>query len=275
MRAHAGQIFRAAFSPKEDSIVTAGDDGVARIWAVPSGKLVSELKGHTHRLLNAEFSPDGRYILTAASPWPVSEEVAAEERRGTITSGPLAGGRELGTPEPDNSVRLWNLTTGEVVAIQPPMETMVGAGFAPSGQFVWVNWNGYAMLYDLKGNRIGNGFTGRLASFSFDGSLFATIEFNSTVRVRRTEDYAIVSVLPGEFAKFSQDGRRILTANPDGSASIWSLDEDRDRDGLRKSTEDRLSISFSRNGAMVATMDYGETTRVWSGDTGTDLTSKS
>ena len=134
------RVARAEFNSTETSVVTAGDDGAARIWSVPTGKLIGELKGHTHRLISAEFSPDSHYVLTAASPVPINAEIELEERR-TVNSDSPAGARGIGTPEPDNSVRIWNLTTGKVVVIRPAASIVIDAGFAPAGNAVWLGIN--------------------------------------------------------------------------------------------------------------------------------------
>ncbi len=264
VRAHLERLTVAgpAFSPDEASIVTAGADGIARIWSIPSGKLVAELKGHTHRLLSAEFSPDGYHVVTAASPFPVNAEVASEERRSA--SGPLTG--------VDNTVRIWDLNnTREMASIHNFV--IERAVFAPGGKVVAVNLSGGTMFYNLAGERIGDGVDGRLASFSFDGSLFATIEGNETVRIRRMADYEAVAVFPGQFGLFSQDRRRLLTASPAGSVFIWNLDQDLGSEGLRQSSKEFLSASFSHNGAMIATIDKDGMAQLWDGNSGAEVTS--
>jgi WD40 repeat protein len=35
------------------------------VWSATDGRLLATLQGHTGRLIDAEFSPDGRYISTS------------------------------------------------------------------------------------------------------------------------------------------------------------------------------------------------------------------
>jgi WD40 repeat protein len=65
LRGHASFIESVVFSPDGQYILSASDDGTARLWDGTTGQETMTL-GHTGKLTNAMFSPDGRYILTAS-----------------------------------------------------------------------------------------------------------------------------------------------------------------------------------------------------------------
>ncbi len=64
LKGHVGWVHSAAFSRDGTRIVTASDDGTARVWEKESGNFV-ELKGHDDAVSFAAFSPDGSHVVTA------------------------------------------------------------------------------------------------------------------------------------------------------------------------------------------------------------------
>ena len=63
---HTGSVVSAAFSPDGTRVVTASDDGTARIWDAASGEELTLLRGHSGWVVSAAFSPDGTRVVTAS-----------------------------------------------------------------------------------------------------------------------------------------------------------------------------------------------------------------
>src|SRR5262249_57242140 len=55
----------ASFSPEGRLVVTASDDGTARVWGADTGAAVTPPLRHGDAVLHAAFSPDGRRIITS------------------------------------------------------------------------------------------------------------------------------------------------------------------------------------------------------------------
>ena len=81
LEGHADKVNWVAFSPDSKRLVSAAggvefidggqkwatsDDNSARVWDLASGRTVAVLKGHSSTVRHAEFSPDGRRVVTSS-----------------------------------------------------------------------------------------------------------------------------------------------------------------------------------------------------------------
>ena len=114
---HREQVNSARFEPKGPLIVTASDDGTARVWE--GDRSVRELR-HAGGVNSAEFSPDGRRIVTAsddqtARVWEVSTgtPLCAPLRHDKRVNSAVfsADGRRIYTASDDGTVRIWDVSS--------------------------------------------------------------------------------------------------------------------------------------------------------------------
>jgi WD40 repeat protein len=115
------------FSPNAKLLATAERDGVARVWEVTTGKMVAELKGHTHHeLYDATFSPDNKSIVTASADGKAMIWEASTGRRIAVLNGHVGAvrnasyspdGKWIVTGSDDRTVRVWEPSSGRQVVI--------------------------------------------------------------------------------------------------------------------------------------------------------------
>jgi WD40 repeat protein/serine/threonine protein kinase/tetratricopeptide (TPR) repeat protein len=88
---HGGQVNHIEFSPDGQTLVTAGEDGTARLWDAVTGKPLGEVMKHPLPVTRALFTPDGGRILTNCSFEPTQAEARVwDASTGRPVSAPLA-----------------------------------------------------------------------------------------------------------------------------------------------------------------------------------------
>jgi WD40 repeat protein len=55
-----------AFSQDQNFLVSGGNDSVLRVWSVESGKCLREFQGHSKEITAAEFSSNGRLVISSS-----------------------------------------------------------------------------------------------------------------------------------------------------------------------------------------------------------------
>ncbi|HRX86392.1 MAG TPA: protein kinase [Phycisphaerae bacterium] len=198
LEGHTAEVRQAAFSPDGARVVTAADDGTARVWEMDTAEAVRVLTVPEGWLHDAVFSPDGARIITAGG-------------------GPT---------------RIWDASTGaELLALGDTAANDSHAEFSPDGtQIVAAGMDGVIRVWNVQtGTRIvslsGHRRGVNHATFSRDGTRVVSSSWDGTARVwnpsaetSAIELHAPPSVL---HATFSPDARRIVTSNWD-SVQLWN-----------------------------------------------------
>lgn len=118
LKGHGGPINRVDVDERSNRILTASDDGTARLWSAADGAPLATLAGHSDWVNEARFDPSGRWIATAsddgtARVWSAETGAEAFVLRGH--AGPVNAlafqpkGDLLATVSDDTTTRVWNL----------------------------------------------------------------------------------------------------------------------------------------------------------------------
>ena len=244
------RVFRAAWSPDDRFVVTSGTTTApARLWDAETGELLRSFGQPPSS--DAAFSPDGRLLASAGSNGIVRVSRVANGR--TVHSleaseaaiGSNAGlggfvssvrfspdGRRLLTAADDGTARIFDVRTGEELAVMPPhAERVTLAVWSPDGQEVATAsedrtarvWNpATRFLLTLRGHTAAV----NAVQFSPDGQFVLTSGEDGLAQVFEAHTGSTLTELRGHqngfvAAAFSPDGRAVLTAGQDGTARLW------------------------------------------------------
>lgn len=286
----------AMFSPDGKRLVTtsAGSDGTAQIWNIEVGQPVGELKGHRGPLYWAEFSLDGKRIVTASADktarlWdaetgqPIGKPLEGHSLD-VLWAGFSPDGKLVATVSKDKTVRLWDAETG--MQVGEPLTGHQGAiwsaAFSPdSKRIVTASEDATAQQWDIQtGKPIGVALKGHKealagAAYSPDGKRIVTASGDNTARVWDAKNgFEISKPLAGhgdivQSAVFSPDGKYILTASDDSTARLWIVDpESNARIVMGDFADDIRAATLSPNGKRIVVIPSGSYPRIWDVETG-------
>jgi WD40 repeat protein/beta-lactamase regulating signal transducer with metallopeptidase domain len=123
--AHTAPAFAVCFSPNAKRIVTASDDGTARIWETATGRVLHQLDHESRWVRTATVSPDGALVATSGLDdkvriWQMETGKPIHALQG---HGLLGGWRALQfSPDgsvlyswgDDNNLRVWDVASGQL-----------------------------------------------------------------------------------------------------------------------------------------------------------------
>ena len=289
MHGHKSFIFSGAFSPDGQRLVTASDDGTARVWRVDGLGQPVVLQGDAGKVLFAAFSPDGRLVITTSSDgtariWPttgVGKATVLRGHTGAVRSARFSrDGSRVITRSDDRTARLWSVDgAGLATARAPDGETTIrDAGFAPDGMLVLGTTGTVAFVWlaDRPGDPIAlRGHTDQISSaaFSADGTRVVSASRDNTVRIWRADGSGDPLVLRGPqrgfgSAMFSADASRVLATGSDGSITAWPA-SGTGPPVVHRSPDDIMSLSLSTDGLRMATVADArnfQIARIWRTD---------
>jgi WD40 repeat protein len=236
-----GPVNTAVFSPDGSRVLTASNDGAARIWPLGERRAVRVLR-HAGPVHTAVFSRDGGLVVTASQ---------------------------------DGTARIWQTRSGRQLRTLPQHGPVTAASFSPDGTLVLTAGGGKARLWQTATGRMLHALRhpGPVlgGSFSRDSRLVVTIGSDrdgSNMRAR------IFDVGSGRLlrelratgvtaATFSPDGLRVVTGSEDHTAAIWRI---RDGKRVRLFAEQQSGVTdalFGPNGRLAVTTSSDGATRVW------------
>ncbi len=281
---HGGEVRSATFSPDGARLLTASEDGVARIWDPGNGALIAELKGHEKGIISAQFNLRGTKIVTAsidhtARIWDTAtgaQLVRISGHGGIVFSAAFSPDEKIvATASADGTARLWDAATGrQLLSLEPHAGTVTGVAFNPNGDRVvtalqdrtarvWDTATG-AQTLELQGH--GNAVRG--VAFSPDGTRIVTASWDHTARVWDARTGAELLRLDGHSdavrsAVFSPDGTRIATASNDGTARVWDARTGATTLQFNGHRAAVVNVAFDKLGERIATASEDGTARVW------------
>jgi WD40 repeat protein len=298
IKAHDGAEFLGLdFSRDGQMIVTAGEDGPARVWDAESGELLLSLEGHDGWATDAAFSPDSAFVATVGSDgqllvWDVNTGEIVVFRTDAAGFGGLRfvtysdDGTKIATySDDDEFIRIWGATTGDNFLSMVDKGGTESIHFRPDGNAILTgNTDGTIAIWDAFGGgeiaslKAHPNFV-RSAAFSPDGSYIVTASDDTTARVFDVETGEEEYTLLGHgnwltSAIFSPDGRLIASTDRDGITKLWDTGASALIPELEHDDNPPIRLAaFTPDGQRLVTAADDAAVNVWDVESGDQLLS--
>ncbi|XP_006017016.2 WD repeat-containing protein 38 [Alligator sinensis] len=242
---HKGEVNACAFSADCQHLLTASDDSRLFLWNAKTGALLCKVTGHAGPVKDCRFSPDCALFASASH---------------------------------DCTVRVWDTVTAECVhVLEGHCKSVETVRFSPDArQLLSGGWDHMAILWDTQLGQMLRLFSGhrdviQSCDFSLNTQYLATGSWDCTVKVwslctdgdntlegHRGNVSCVCFSASGMLASGSWD-KTVRVWNPCSGVLVFLLE------GHSSWVK---SVSFSRDGLLLATAGYSEMVKVWDCRTG-------
>lgn len=289
---HRGFVQWATFSQDDRRLLTAGEDNLAIVWDVASGRQLLSLAGHVGPVASIEESPNGRTLLTASA----DNTARIWDARGGRLLFALAGhtdhltsavyspdGESVATVSRDGTARLWTPAGRPHTRIEAHSDFARSAVFSPDraqSEILSAGADGLARIWDRKTGKLRRELLGHAlwvnsAVYSPDGGQVVTAGMDCTARVwdlRSESDPSVLRSADGchdwiRYAEFSPDGQSVVMASGDSTAYVFAKRAEGWKLASKlvhpRDSREVASAVFSRDGREILTASADHRARRW------------
>lgn len=209
LKGHKGIVRCVAWSADGSRLVSSGEDGLVNVWDPATGQNLLAIRAHDRPVYGVAFSPDGKWVATAAGDWKNKKS---------------------------GEVRVWNAADGSEVFRLPDSPYPVWAvRFTKDGRLITGHTEETALrVFDVATKKEVRALTAptttRGLSVSPDGRYVGiTAQTNGIVKVWEADTWREayeINAHPGKVVfsvEFAPDRRTVLTAGGDGAVVVWKV----------------------------------------------------
>jgi WD40 repeat protein len=215
LEGHTHQVWGLAFSSDGTKIATTSRDTTVRLWDVATRKEIATLGNHPTTPYSCAFSPDGKWVATPG--WQTDP----------ATRGP-AGLISVWDVEKGALHKQWMVTTHPIAAV----------AFSPDGRYAAFGcWEYQTLIYDTRDWSLVREIWPEESEtykavdwvqFSSDGTKLLAAHKDQAARLYDVVNGKLLAKYEGKgnatCARFSLDGKRVLTSWTDQNLRVFALD---------------------------------------------------
>jgi WD40 repeat protein len=253
LEGHTESITSVSVTADGRRAVSGSHDKTLRVWNLETGQS-TVLHGHTRGVYTVSVTPDGRRALSAGDsvflrvwdleagestvlPRPTFSKLLPctwtydGHTRSVYSVSVTPDGRRAVSGSGDNTLRVWNLETGQSTTPRGHTDEVRSVSVTPDGQRA-VSGSGdkTVRVWNLETGEssVLRGHTGRVLSVSVtpDGRRAVSGSFDKTLRVWNLEtgESTVLQGYAGWSVNVTPDGRRAVFEGSDNTLRVWNLE---------------------------------------------------
>jgi WD40 repeat protein len=242
-----------------DYVAWGDDDGIVSLCELKSGRVVHRFTGHTNLIESAQFSPDGRFLLSGSRDssmrlWDVvsRREVRRFDGHAHKVSSVVfhPDGRRVVSASFDQTIRVWSRATGQEL---DQIGTKVKERLKETGRWT------YQMTLSRDGNQAATAHDEGVALWDLRQG--TRLQFFQTTTLPWGIGHESARIVRA--VALTPDGRQLLAGYAKGGLLVWDIASGQELHALAGHTKQVNALAVSPDGRRALSGSDDGTVRLW------------
>jgi hypothetical protein len=282
LRGGSGTVWGVAFSPNDQTLAMAIEDGTIKLWDLETKTVRATLTGHRAGAWTTAFSRDGALLATSSDDntariWDLATNKTVKTLETSAAARAALFDRDaqsVFTGDRQGNIRVWNLADGTQTRTWQHKGAVYALALSPDGKTVAsAGTDRVVRLWDTQTGTERLSLTGHSGpvyglAFRPDGKALASAGWDRSIRLWDPGTGDLLRILEGHgqdiwSVNFAPEGKTLASAGQDGRVYVWDAETGQQLAALRGHDGTVHCLTFSHDGSRIASGGRDGTVHLW------------